>query len=151
MAKQFKDFSFNGKNFSNLKTSYISVTFDTNTDVNLGMKGGENIVEIKGIKQLTDAVYDKAKEMNHPIRKHETYWAMKAFMEIMVDVIKEDGYLRIYDIFILERKWKNAKTYGNFGRGVVRKEGRYVPSIRFGKRMNRVAQEKADEGEEEVE
>lgn len=35
--------------------------------------------------------------------------------------------------------------------GVVRKEGRYVPSIRFGKRMNRVAQEKADEGEEEVE
>lgn len=39
----------------------------------------------------------------------------------------------------------------NFGRGVVRKEGRYVPSIRFGKRMNRVAQEKADEGEEEVE
>lgn len=41
--------------------------------------------------------------------------------------------------------------YGNFGRGVVRKEGRYVPSIRFGKRMNRVAQEKADEGEEEVE
>lgn len=48
-------------------------------------------------------------------------------------------------------KWKNAKTYGNFGRGVVRKEGKYVPSIRFGKRMNRVAQEKADEGEEEVE
>lgn len=76
---------------------------------------------------------------------------MKAFMEIMVDVIKEDGYLRIYDIFTLERKWKNAKTYGNFGRGVVRKEGRYVPSIRFGKRMNRVAQEKADEGEEEIE
>ena len=115
------------------------------------LNGGENIVKINGIKQLTDAVYDKAKEMNHPIRKHETYWAMKAFMEIMVDVIKEDGYLRIYDIFTLERKWKNAKTYGNFGRGVVRKEGRYVPSIRFGKRMNRVAQEKADEGEEEVE
>lgn len=97
------------------------------------------------------AVYDKAKEMNHPIRKHETYWAVKAFMEVMVDVIREDGYLRIYDILILERKWKNAKTYGNFGRGVVRKEGKYVPSIRFGKRMNRVAQEKADEGEEEVE
>lgn len=38
MAKQFKDFSFNGKNFSDLKTSYISVTFDTNTDVNLGME-----------------------------------------------------------------------------------------------------------------
>lgn len=76
------------------------------------LNGGENIVKINGIKQLTDAVYDKAKEMNHPIRKHETYWAMKAFMEIMVDVIKEDGYLRIYDIFTLERKWKNAKTYG---------------------------------------
>lgn len=115
------------------------------------LNGGENIVKINGIKHLTDAVYDKAKEMNHPIRKHETYWAMKALMEIMVDVIKEDGYLRIYDIFTLERKWKNAKTYGNFGRGVVRKEGKYVPSIRFGKRMNRVAQEKVDEGEEEVE
>ena len=112
------------------------------------LNGGENIVKINGIKQLTDAVYDKAKEMNHPIRKHETYWAMKAFMEIMVDVIKEDGYLRI---FTLERKWKNAKTYGNFGRGVVRKEGKYVPSIRFGKRMNRVAQEKMDEGEKEIE
>lgn len=67
------------------------------------------------------------------------------------NVIKEDGYLRIYDIFTLERKWKNAKTYGNFGRGVVRKEGKYVPSIRFGKRMNRVAQEKMDEGEKEIE
>ena len=38
MAKQFTDFTFNGKNFSDLKTSYISVTFDTNTDVNLGME-----------------------------------------------------------------------------------------------------------------
>lgn len=115
------------------------------------LNGGENIVKINGIKQLTDAVYDKAKEMNHPIRKHETYWAMKALIEVMVDVIREDGYLRIYDIFILERKWKNAKTYSNFGRSVVRKEGKYVPSIRFGKRMNRVAQEKMDEGEKEIE
>ena len=112
------------------------------------LNGGENIVKINGIKQLTDAVYDKAKEMNHPIRKHETYWAMKAFIEVMVDVIKEDGYLRIYDILMLERKWKNAKTYSNFGRGTVRKEGKYIPFMRFGMRMNRAAQEKADEGEE---
>ena len=115
------------------------------------LNGGENVVKINGIKQLTDAVYDKAKEMNHPIRKHEAYWAMKALIEVMVEVIKEDGYLRIHDILILERKWKNANTYGNFGRGVVRKEGKYVPSIRFGKRMNRVAQEKMDEGEKEIE
>lgn len=33
----------------------------------------------------------------------------------------------------------------------MRKEGKYVPSIRFGKRMNRVAQEKMDEGEKEIE
>lgn len=64
------------------------------------MNGGENIVEIKGIKQLTDAVYDKAKEMNHPIRKHETYWAVKAFMEVMVDVIREDGYFQNLSLLV---------------------------------------------------
>ena len=108
-------------------------------------------MKIDGRRQLVDAIYNKAKELEHPIRKKDIYWAVKAFIEVMVDIIKEDGYLCINDIFVLKRKWKNAKTYGNFGRGVVRKEGKYIPYIRFGKRMNRVAQEKAYEGEKEIE
>lgn len=42
MAKQFTDFTFRGKKLSDMKTKYISVDFDSNSDsTNLGMKGGE--------------------------------------------------------------------------------------------------------------
>lgn len=39
MAKQFTDFTFRGKKFSDMKTKYISVDFDSNNDsTSLGME-----------------------------------------------------------------------------------------------------------------
>lgn len=39
MAKQFTDFTFRGKKLSDMKTKYISVDFDSNSDsTNLGME-----------------------------------------------------------------------------------------------------------------
>lgn len=102
---------------------------------------------IENRRQLIDAVYDKAKELDHPITKEVTYWAVKAFIEVLIDVIKEDKYLCITGCFTLQRKWLNPRRYYGFGNPIY-KEGKYVPFIKFGSRMQSAALENTDEGEE---
>lgn len=58
-------------------------------------------------KEFVDKVYEKLKEQDKFVPKHTVYWTNKAFIDCMLDVLRNGDELNIHQTFILKHKYLN--------------------------------------------
>ena len=76
-------------------------------------------------KEFVDKVYEKLKEQDKFVPKHTVYWTNKAFIDCMLDVLRNGDELNIHQTFILKHKYLNERKYNTFNRGEITAPGHY--------------------------
>ena len=92
-------------------------------------------------KEFVDKVYEKLKEQAKFVPKHTVYWTNKAFIDCMLDVLRNGDELNIHQTFILKHKYLNERKYNNFNRGEITAPGHYAPHFRPMHEMKKACKE----------
>lgn len=96
-------------------------------------------------KDFIDIVYNKIKEQGHFVPKELVYWTNKAFIDCMLDVLKNGDELNIHQTFILKSKYVKEKKYNNFGREKIIVPEHYEPYFRPLSQMKKACKELEEE------
>lgn len=100
-------------------------------------------------KDFVDVVYKKLKEEGHYVKKETVQWTNKAFIECMLDVLRNGEKLSIYNTFILYQQYIKKRNCYNFGKGTVEKPGHYKPCLKPLQRMKDACDEYGEGQEDE--
>lgn len=91
-------------------------------------------------RELVDLVYNKVKELGHFVSKDNIYVVNKAFLAVMVDILKNDDELAVKDMFKLKRRWAKGRHFKTIGKDVYT-EGHWAVDFKPGSRLKRACME----------